>query len=68
MLGLGAVGVVTGKAVQSGINTVLAPVQRLDPTGLTGLLPGDYFRWSFAVLGDHRFWLRPVKAQVMPDA
>ena len=44
MLGLGAVGVVTGRAVQSGIGAVLAPVQRLDPTGLTGLLPGDYFR------------------------
>lgn len=44
MLGLGAVGVVTGKAVQDGISSALAPVQRVDPTGLTGLLPGNYFR------------------------
>ncbi len=44
MLGLGAVGVVAGKTVQDGISAALAPVQRLDPTGLTGLLPGNYFR------------------------
>jgi DMSO/TMAO reductase YedYZ molybdopterin-dependent catalytic subunit len=44
MIGLGAVGVVTGKAVQNGISTALAPLQRNDPTGLTGLLPGNYFR------------------------
>lgn len=44
MLGLGAVGVVTGRSVQDGLNALLAPVQRIDPTGLTGLLPGDYFR------------------------
>ena len=44
MLGLGAVGVVTGKAVQDGISSALAPVQRVDPTGLSGLLPGNYFR------------------------
>jgi DMSO/TMAO reductase YedYZ molybdopterin-dependent catalytic subunit len=44
MLGLGAVGIVAGKTVQDGINTALAPIQRNDPTGLTGLLPGNYFR------------------------
>jgi DMSO/TMAO reductase YedYZ molybdopterin-dependent catalytic subunit len=44
MLGLGAVGVVTGSAVQSGFDSALAPLQRADPTGLSGLLPGDYFR------------------------
>ncbi len=44
MLGLGALGVVTGKQVQNGLNAVLQPIQRIDPTGLTGLLPGDYFR------------------------
>ena len=44
LLGLGAVGVVTGRAVQSGISTALAPVQRVDPTGLSDLLPGNYFR------------------------
>jgi DMSO/TMAO reductase YedYZ molybdopterin-dependent catalytic subunit len=44
MLGLGALGVVAGKPVQDGLNAVLQPVERIDPTGLTGLLPGDYFR------------------------
>lgn len=44
MLGLGAVGVVAGRTIQDGVNAAVAPVQRLDPTGLSGLLPGDYFR------------------------
>jgi DMSO/TMAO reductase YedYZ molybdopterin-dependent catalytic subunit len=44
MLGLGAAGVVAGSAIQSGLDKVLAPLQRLDPSGLSGLLPGDYFR------------------------
>jgi hypothetical protein len=44
MLGLGAVGVVAGKTLQNGLNAVLQPIQRIDPTGLSGLLPGDYFR------------------------
>jgi DMSO/TMAO reductase YedYZ molybdopterin-dependent catalytic subunit len=44
MLGLGAVGVVAGKRLQDGFTAVLRPLQQVDPTGLTGLLPGDYFR------------------------
>ena len=44
MLGLGAIGVVTGRSVQDGIQKILTPVQKADPTGLSGLLPGDYFR------------------------
>lgn len=44
MLGLGALGVVAGKGIQGGIDTALAPLQRLDPTGLGSLIPGDYFR------------------------
>ncbi len=44
ILGLGAVGIVTGKNVQNGLEAVLAPIQRIDPTGLSDLLPGDYFR------------------------
>ena len=44
MLGLGAVGVVAGKRIQDGLNSMLAPIQRSDPTGLTGLLPGNSFR------------------------
>ena len=44
MLGLGAVGIVAGKRIQSGLNAVLAPIQRSDPTGFTDLLPGNQFR------------------------
>lgn len=44
MIGLGAVGVAVGKSVQDGISAALAPIQRNDPTGLSGLLPGNYFR------------------------
>jgi DMSO/TMAO reductase YedYZ molybdopterin-dependent catalytic subunit len=44
LLGLGAVGVVAGSSVQSGLDSLLAPLQRDDPTGLTSLLPGNYFR------------------------
>src|SRR5689334_11915087 len=44
MLGLGAVGVVAGKRLQDGVSAVLRPLQQVDPTGLTVLLPGDYFR------------------------
>jgi DMSO/TMAO reductase YedYZ molybdopterin-dependent catalytic subunit len=44
MLGLGAVGVVTGKTIQDGFSAVLAPLQRIDPTGLSDLFPGNYFR------------------------
>jgi DMSO/TMAO reductase YedYZ molybdopterin-dependent catalytic subunit len=44
LLGLGAAGVVTGKTLQDGFAKAVAPLQRIDPTGLTGLLPGNYFR------------------------
>jgi DMSO/TMAO reductase YedYZ molybdopterin-dependent catalytic subunit len=44
MLGLGAVGVVTGSTVQKAVDAALAPIQRVDPTGLSELLPGNYFR------------------------
>jgi len=48
MLGLGALGVLTGKTVQSGINAVASR----DPTGLTSLLPGtNGFRY-YSVTGD----------------
>lgn len=45
VLGLGAVGVVSGKGIQNGLAQVLTPIQRIDPTGLSDLLPGDYFRY-----------------------
>jgi DMSO/TMAO reductase YedYZ molybdopterin-dependent catalytic subunit len=45
MLGLGAVGVVAGKQIQDGLSSFLAPIQRVDPTGLSNLLPGNYFRY-----------------------
>jgi DMSO/TMAO reductase YedYZ molybdopterin-dependent catalytic subunit len=44
MLGLGAVGILAGKRVQDALDAVLRPVQRVDPTGLTALLPGNSFR------------------------
>ena len=44
LLGLGAVGVVTGRTLQNGVSAALAPVQRVDPTGLSDLVPGNYFR------------------------
>lgn len=40
MLGLGAVGVGVGGAVQNRLDSVLAAVSAKDPTGVTGLLPG----------------------------
>lgn len=40
MLGLGAVGVGVGGAVQGKLDSVLAAVSAKDPTGVTGLLPG----------------------------
>ncbi len=39
MLGLGAVGIVAGGRIQNGLNTVLAPLEAADPTGLTQLIP-----------------------------
>ena len=48
MLGLGAVGVLTGKTIQSGINAVASR----DPTGLTSLIPGtNGFRY-YSITGD----------------
>jgi DMSO/TMAO reductase YedYZ molybdopterin-dependent catalytic subunit len=40
MLGLGALGVGVGGAVQDKLDTVLASVSAKDPTGVTALLPG----------------------------
>ena len=39
MLGLGAVGIVAGSHIQNAMNTVLAPIEAADPTGLTQLIP-----------------------------
>jgi DMSO/TMAO reductase YedYZ molybdopterin-dependent catalytic subunit len=44
ILALGALGVVSGRKLQDGVAALLAPIQRVDPTGLSGLLPGNYFR------------------------
>jgi len=41
MLGLGAVGVLAGRSIEDGIGSVLAPLQRVDPTGLSSLIPTD---------------------------
>ena len=51
MLGLGAVGVLTGRAVQHGVERAIAPVQNADPTGISGLVPtGSGFRY-YSVAG-----------------
>lgn len=51
LLGLGALGIVGGSALQSGVSTVLGPIETRDPTGLVGLFPaGDTFRY-YSVTG-----------------
>lgn len=51
LLGLGALGVVTGHRVQDGLASLLAPIQQRDPTGLLSLIPlGDTFRF-YSVTG-----------------
>lgn len=51
LLGLGALGIVTGRRLQDGLSAALAPVQLRDPTGLTSLLPlGNTFRY-YSVTG-----------------
>ena len=54
MLGLGALGILTGKTVQSGINAVASR----DPTGLTSLLPGTSGFRYYSVTGSE-----PVRSQ-----
>ena len=51
LLGLGAIGVVTGSSVQGGLSRLLAPVQLRDPTGFTSLIPlGSTWRY-YSVTG-----------------
>jgi DMSO/TMAO reductase YedYZ molybdopterin-dependent catalytic subunit len=51
LVGLGALGIVTGTRAQNAVTSVLAPIQLRDPTGLTSLLPvGDTFRF-YSVTG-----------------
>lgn len=51
LLGLGAVGVVTGSSVQNRLGAMLASVQMRDPTGLTSQIPlGDSWRY-YSVTG-----------------
>ena len=52
MLGLGAVGVVAGAAVQRRVADVLAPITAADRTGLTGLLPAAGGFRIYSVTGD----------------
>lgn len=51
LLGLGAIGVVTGHWVQDGLARLLEPLEARDPTGLLGLFPlGNTFRF-YSVTG-----------------
>lgn len=46
LLGVGALGIVTGSRVQDALSRVLGPLELRDPTGLLSLLPlGDTFRF-----------------------
>jgi DMSO/TMAO reductase YedYZ molybdopterin-dependent catalytic subunit len=51
LLGLGAVGVATGAAVQDWLERIVGPIVGRDPTGLGALLPIGRFR-SYTVTGD----------------
>jgi DMSO/TMAO reductase YedYZ molybdopterin-dependent catalytic subunit len=51
LLGLGAVGVATGAAVQGWLERNVGPIVGLDPTGLSALLPIGRFR-LYTVTGD----------------
>jgi DMSO/TMAO reductase YedYZ molybdopterin-dependent catalytic subunit len=54
LLGLGAIGIVTGREVQDDLARVIAPIAEHDPTGLTSLIPlGDTFRY-YSVTGSVR--------------
>src|SRR5215218_10449290 len=47
LLGLGALGIVGGARLQTGLSAALAPVQLRDPTGLVALFPfGNTFRYG----------------------
>lgn len=51
LLGLGAVGIVTGRVTQDVLARVLGPLENRDPTGLISLFPvGDSFRF-YSVTG-----------------
>jgi len=56
LLGLGAVGTLTGARLQRGLGDALAPVENADPTSLVSLLPlGNAFRYySVAGSAPHR--------------
>jgi DMSO/TMAO reductase YedYZ molybdopterin-dependent catalytic subunit len=41
LVALGALGVAFGRPLQQGVDALLAPVRRADPTGLTDLVPGE---------------------------
>jgi DMSO/TMAO reductase YedYZ molybdopterin-dependent catalytic subunit len=46
LLGLGALGIVTGSRVQNALVNVIGPLEERDPTGLLSLIPlGDTFRF-----------------------
>ncbi|HEX2575320.1 MAG TPA: molybdopterin-dependent oxidoreductase [Aquihabitans sp.] len=52
LLGLGAAGIVFGAGVQSRIAKGLAPIAAVDPTGLSGLVPGAGGFRIYTVTGD----------------
>lgn len=52
LLGVGALGIVTGSRVQSALLRVIGPLEERDPTGLLSLIPlGDTFRFYSVARG-----------------
>jgi DMSO/TMAO reductase YedYZ molybdopterin-dependent catalytic subunit len=52
MIGLGAVGIVTGASIQDRISAVMGPIEAADPTGLTSLIPAAGGFRIYSVVGD----------------
>jgi DMSO/TMAO reductase YedYZ molybdopterin-dependent catalytic subunit len=52
IIGLGAVGVAVGAKLQDGVEKVLTPVAAVDPTGLSGFVPGAGRFRIYTVTGD----------------
>ena len=65
LVGLGALGVVGGARLQTGLSAALAPIETRDPTGLVALLPlGNTFRYYTVTGGVDRPSVRDYRLAV----
>lgn len=53
VVGLGALGIVGGARAERALHHVIAPLQRVDPTGVSGLLPGGDTWQYYTVVGGY---------------